>query len=325
MSKIGYQMIRIVSVLLCVSTMWCTENDKLLADVFVSAASRNSVLRFDDNGNFLGDFVSPGLGGLSDPQGIKFGPNGNLYVSSNGSNNVLEFDGQDGSFIGVAASLPDMNWPAEINFRNGLLYVSDFSSANSVGRVSRFNVQTNTLVDHFIVGANFADGLSWNTDGNIVLSEFGSNAVRIYDGQTGVYIEDFITPNQNGLASPLDNLFLPNGNFLVSSYNNSRVMMFDANGNYISDPFGAVTFPQGLEIGPDGNIYVGSFTQGIIRKYDINTFQFLGIAANANGLSTTNNFTFGPPAAIPEPASGILFAGIVISALLVRRARHVQR
>ena len=298
---------------ICTSTVW--------ADVFVSAASRGSVLRFDDNGNFLGDFVAPGSGGLSDPQGIKFGPNGNLFVSSNGSNNVLEFDGQTGAFVGVAASTSGMNWPAELNFRDGLLYVSDFSSSGSVGRVSRFDVSTNTLIDHFITGANFADGLTWNSDGNILLSEFTPGAVRIYDGQTGAYIQDFISPGQNGLSGALDNLILPNGNFLVSSFNNNRVMMFDANGNYLSDPVGSIAGPQGLEIGPDGNLYVGSFSQGIIRKYDINTFAFLGIAANASGLSTTNNFTFGPPVTIPEPTSMTFIMVFGIIGLTARRIR----
>ena len=313
--------LRSIAVLLAFVAICCTSNRLVLADVFVSAASRNSVLRFDDNGNLLGDFVTPGLGGLSDPQGIKFGPNGNLYVSSNGSNNVLEFDGQDGSFVGVAASTAGMNWPAELNFRDGLLYVSDFSSAASVGRVSRFDVSTNTLIDHFVVGANFADGLSWNSDGNILLSEFTPGAVRIYDGQTGAYIEDFISPGQNGLSGALDNLILPDGRFLVSSFNNNRVMLFDENGNYLSDPFGAIVGPQGLEIGPDGDLYVGSFNQGIIRKYDINTFAFLGIAANASGLSTTNNFTFGPPATIPEPTGCVLLLTAGIFGIVKRRNR----
>jgi DNA-binding beta-propeller fold protein YncE len=124
------------------------------ADWFVSAASRNSVLRFSDNGTLLGDFVAPGAGGLTNPQGITFGPDGNLYVSSfsgtPGNNHVLQFDGETGSFLGVFASVANMVWPAEINFRGGHLYVSDFS-AGTTGRVSRFDATTGAFVDHFAI------------------------------------------------------------------------------------------------------------------------------------------------------------------------------
>ena len=107
----------------------------------ISAASRNSIIQFDDHGNLLGDFVAPGAGGLTDPQGITFGPDGDLFVASHtgipGTNAVLRFDGLTGDFVEVFASLPDMVWPAEINFRNGHLYVSDFSFG-ATGRVSRW-------------------------------------------------------------------------------------------------------------------------------------------------------------------------------------------
>ena len=120
-----------------------------VADLFVSAARANSVMRFDEDGTFLGNFVQPGDGGLGDPQGIAFGPNGNLFVASNGSNNVLEFHGTTGAFIRVFASRPNWTWPAEINFRDGLLYVSDFRSS---GTVSTFDALTGDFVGELITG-----------------------------------------------------------------------------------------------------------------------------------------------------------------------------
>ena len=55
----------------------------------VSHSRGNNVLRFDGNtGNFLGEFIPPGSGGLSNPDTIVFGPDGNgddksdIYVAS---------------------------------------------------------------------------------------------------------------------------------------------------------------------------------------------------------------------------------------------------
>ncbi|MGI9518465.1 MAG: Vgb family protein [Pirellulaceae bacterium] len=288
----------------------------LQADLFVSAASTNSVMRFDCNtGAFLGNFVAPGTGGLMDPQGIAFGPDGNLYVSSNGSNNVLRFNGQTGAFIDIFATVTGMNWPAEISFRNNHLYVSDFSFPG--GRVSRFNATTGAFVDHFAINIALADGQEWDTNGDLLVSAFGTSSIRRYDGTNGSYLGDLVTPGTGGLNGPLDNLFLPNGNLLVSSFNTGSVKEYDANGNFLGDAIAGLAGPQGLEIGPDGHLYAGDFTNGVINRYDINTFAFLGTFATAPN-AMTNNFVFRP---VPEPGSGCLLA-CLLGSLVVRRRRN---
>ena len=285
-------------------------SSQLNADMFVSAAGANSVERYDcDTGQFLGNFVAPGSGGLGDAQGIAFGSDGNLYVSSNASNNVLRFDGETGDFIDVFATVSGTTFPAEINFRGDYLYLSNFAFGNS-GRVSRFDALTGNFVDHFVTGASGADGTAWDSNGDLYVSAFGTNSVKKYDGDTGNFIEDFVTPGLGGLASPLDNLFLPDGTFLVSSFSNRTVKHYDANGNFLGDAItGLNGGPQGLEIGPDGFLYAGDFGLGQINRYDINTFELVGNFIDSN--STTNNFTF-RPAAVPEPnCIGICIAGFL--------------
>ena len=288
------------------------------ADLFVSAAGANSVMRFDaQTGAFLGNFVAPGAGGLGDPQGIAFGPDGNLYVASNGSNNVLRFNGQTGAFIDVFATTSGMAWPAEINFRGGLLYVSDFS-AGAAGRVSRFDANTGALVDHFVTGAVLADGTAWDAAGDLYVSNFGTSSVRKYDGSTGALLGDFVSSNAGGLAGPLDNLFLEDGSLLVSSFNTGNIKHYDADGNFLGTPIAGLNGgAQGLELGPDGLLYVGDFGQGLIKRYDPNTFAFIDNFANAS--STTNNFTFSP-AAVPEPSAVLSLSGI-LAWLIFRRRR----
>ncbi len=286
------------------------------ADLFVSAADANSVMRFDRNtGAFLDNFVAPGAGGLGNPQGIAFGPDGNLYVASETSSNVLRFNGTTGAFIDIFATVSGMNWPAEINFRDNFLYVSDFSFPG--GRVSRFNATTGVFVDHFATNIARPDGQSWNANGDLLVSAFGTDSIRRYDG-SGSYLGDFVGgAGAGGLDGPLDNLILPNGNLLVSSFNNFTVKHYDADGNFLGDAITGLTGgPQGLTIGPDGDLYAGDFGRGLVNRYDINTFAFLGTFATAPG-TRTNNFVF---RAIPEPASGCLLACLAAS-LIVRRRR----
>ena len=53
------------------------------AALLVGNTRANNVVIFDEQtGNFLGDFITPGRGGLVAPDDLTYGPNGDLYVSS---------------------------------------------------------------------------------------------------------------------------------------------------------------------------------------------------------------------------------------------------
>ena len=67
----------------------------------------DEVLRYDGStGAFLGAFVSAGSGGLDDPTGLAFGPDGNLYVGSffDRVDQVLRYDGATGAFLDAFVS-----------------------------------------------------------------------------------------------------------------------------------------------------------------------------------------------------------------------------
>ena len=58
------------------------------------------MLRYNgETGEFLGAFVTSRSGGLDIPAGLVFGPDGNLYVSSRGTDEVLRYNGETGEFI----------------------------------------------------------------------------------------------------------------------------------------------------------------------------------------------------------------------------------
>ena len=62
--------------------------------------------------------VSTFATGLDNPRGLKFGPDGNLYVASRGTDSILRFDGATGAFIDefVASGSGGLNDPHFLAF-----------------------------------------------------------------------------------------------------------------------------------------------------------------------------------------------------------------
>ncbi|TBR58235.1 PEP-CTERM sorting domain-containing protein [Mastigocladus laminosus UU774] len=87
----------------------------------------SAVLRYSRKGKFLG--VAASGHGLTRPYGNAFGPDGNLYVSSFRTNQILRFNGKTGKFLGVFASDNNngLGSPNGLNGPNGLLFGSDCS------------------------------------------------------------------------------------------------------------------------------------------------------------------------------------------------------
>ena len=95
-----------------------------IPDLLVTSRLTDEVLRYDgDTGAFLGVFASGG--GLSNPVGLTFGPDGHLYVASGNNNRVLRYDGVTGAFLGIFASGNAIASPRNLNFGpDGHLYVA---------------------------------------------------------------------------------------------------------------------------------------------------------------------------------------------------------
>jgi len=115
-------------------------------------------------------------------------------------------------------------------------------------------------------------------DSLLLVSSWTRNNVKIYDGCSGVYIKNL--DNQGLIDGPLGILEAPDGDVLVISENNGRMLKFDretlstgsillgpgGENDYIANPISAVIDKQGM-------MYATSFTQNKVVKIDTKSWK----------------------------------------------------
>jgi WD40 repeat protein len=236
------------------------------AALLVGNTQGNNVVLYDDvTGQFLGNFITAGSGGLTSPDDLVYGPDGNLYISSGSgsSGQILRYNGQTGAFIDVFASGGGLTRPYGIAFGpDGYLYVSSFLT----DQILRYDAKTGAFVDVFASGNGLPGGLNGPNDllftpsGQLLVSTQGSIAVpgdANGDGviEPGEKVADF----SQGLPSQILSYNIATGQSTVLVQQPTP----------LPGSFGFVSF-LGLSLGPNGDLYTSDFANGI-RIYDINT------------------------------------------------------
>jgi sugar lactone lactonase YvrE len=288
----GYWIQRAVGHVAALALLTCVAVDDAVAGVvFVSSQGNNSVLRYDAvtgvplpaPGQTDATFVSPNSSGLNNPQGVVFGPDGNLYVSSFATNNVLRFSGVTGA-------------PLPAPGQTGAIFIPAGS------------------------GGLFGPGaLALGPDNNLYVSGFGDGVLR-YNGTTGAFINAFVPTGSTGPVGPAGIIFGPDNNLYVSDPSNNRVLRYNGvtgtplpapgqtGATFIAAGSGGLKGSNGLAFGPDNNLFVvssisgGPFDQDVLRFNGVSGAPLpapgqtgaIFVAGGSGGLTGAINVAFGP-------------------------------
>jgi DNA-binding beta-propeller fold protein YncE len=154
------------------------------------------------------------LGGLDDSDGLAFGLDGKLYVSSYITGEVKRFDTTTGAFIDNFIATGAVGGPVGLAFgADGNLYVSCFNS----NQVKRFDGKTGALIDTFVAaGLNKPYHITFGPDGNLYVANYGSSTVKRFSGIDGAYLG--IAAQGNGLSGPTAVLFLSPPTLNIAMY-----------------------------------------------------------------------------------------------------------
>ena len=165
-------------------------------------------------------------GGLDGPTTAVFGPDGNLYVASFNTDEVLRYDGATGAFLNVfvTANSGGLNGPdAGTTFGpDGHLYVLSYWN----DKVIRYDGTTGASLGDFVSagtgGLTNPRTLRFRSDGVLYVSSEGSNGILRFD-RTGALIDKFIA-----VAAPTGFVISPyDGNVYVESISKQTVVVFD--------------------------------------------------------------------------------------------------
>ncbi|NJN87790.1 MAG: PEP-CTERM sorting domain-containing protein [Leptolyngbyaceae cyanobacterium SL_7_1] len=285
----------------------------------------SAVLRFSPLGEFLG--VAASGNGLTRPYGNAFGPDGNLYVASFRTNQILRFDGKTGAFLDVFASdnnggLGTLNG---LNGPNGLLFAPDGS----------LYVTTEGTV-------NQPDGTLGFTFKSQVLRYSSEQVAGLVPTTTPTVLIDqpALLPESPGFISLLGLVLAPDKQSLYVSDFAGGIRRYDLAGtllevlstNYTgttpsSNFIGSLTFGSGAT---SNNLYVAGFeflneNLGSILTFDGavgSPTAFTGGLFTDARLSRPIGITAIPTEAVPEPT---MIPGIVLALAGLAATRSRRR
>jgi DNA-binding beta-propeller fold protein YncE/ABC-type Fe3+ transport system permease subunit len=147
---------------------------------------------YQPNGTLLREWGKPGKGPgeFIFPTDVAFDAAGNVYVSEYGDNDRIQVFNSDGMYLrefGKFGNGPgEFARPQSMLIDGNLLYVTDACNH----RISVFKLDGTFVRNMGSVGSELGQfrypyGLAEDTDGNLVVCEFGNNRVQLIDKETG--------------------------------------------------------------------------------------------------------------------------------------------
>jgi outer membrane protein assembly factor BamB len=284
------------------------------AEMLVCGFGSNKVYRYNMSGGLIGTLDA--AGNLSGPLCARMGPDGKIYVASEGNNRIVRFSASTGAYIDDFINDPGLNSPTGITWdRAGNAYVASFNG----NKVRKYTSSGGFVSDFVTAGSGTLsgadNGISFGPDGHLYVPSYNNNRVLKYNGVTGAFISSFIP----SIGRPRTFEWF-NGSLYITTETGNAVQKRNATngvnqGNLVAAGSGGLQTPIGMAFGGDGFLYVTSANNKIL-KYNATTGAFVGVFADA----TTSDLNL--PAfitIIPTPSGA---AVLLASSLAMARRRR---
>ncbi len=226
----------------------------------------SSVTHTYTNGGFTNNILASAI----DEDGTYL-QNDLLVADYTGAGGIFHFS-ETGEFLGPVIGTSDLDKSiAVIVGPDGNWY----GSGEASGNVYRYNTDGGTS-KVIMGGFGQADGLAFDSDGNLYVASWAQNKVYKLthntsdDSYTKTEIVSDATFNR-----PYGLIFGPNGDLYVSSYadHNVQRLALNTDGSYtasvfISDGLGGLNSPEQMAFGPDGKLYLTSAGSKEVLRYN---------------------------------------------------------
>jgi hypothetical protein len=274
-------------------------------DLYVLNPPTGTIRQFSQSGTDLGNFATVGAG----PCWFSRDVAGNLYVSSNVTDQVVEYSLQGTVKLTFSTTFT----PADVHITSsGNILVADFAGSG----VYEFSSTGQSLGLFSSLGLRRADFMASDSLGNLYVTDSVDGVVRKIS-PTGVDEGNFLT-NVGGITGIT---FDSHGNLYAdfarqAGGDTDMIRKYSASGQDL----GLITStgldqPFGITFGPNGNLYVANSGNNTIHEFSP-TGADLGVFANS-GLSAPRDLVFN--GVVPEPSSLCLMTiGVTLSAGFLR-------
>jgi len=219
-----------------------------------------------------------------------------LFVTSQNTHSVLEYDGTTGAFVKVAAS--GLTDPLGVVVGlDGNLLVAD----GTANQVKRYDKTTGAFINVFAsTNLSAPMGMTIHQGALYVTNSNPPQGVQRFDATTGANTGQFV-PSLGNPGSRDVKVNPANNHLYVLYYNDASVETFDLTtmaslGLLFPSRSGGLFTPIAMAFGPDGNLYItgGTFPGQVgVRRYNATTGAFIDFFVNT-GIDYALGMGFGP-------------------------------